>query len=427
MSLSTFQYMILADLSYYNHEFREDNDIKNDNNDYPLGFYMSIDNDENSSTFGAITDIQGLNGWQEFLFVSPNPDENNVVITDETIFSYERDVRRPLIDDNPGFSFDRSGLDAKIFVSDNNATANNVEVVIAIAGTDPANFDGLKDVEVDIALSRGEITDQAIAAIYYTQEAIKALDGKYGPGNYTIEFTGHSLGGNVASTLASYFGGDAYVFNSAPQAAQVIDAATPDDIPVIAIGAYEDKFPALALNNSDLNQVNIHDYHLTNDLLRTMSRVDEDVAQNISNAIDNYTAPFVLGAGGLIASASTVVPHIGAYLASGIGIGSIAAIKLLGLDTLDTEPFGSDDYFTNYANYQLEQSGAIDLGASVPFDVLEGAIGDIIADPKIIDIASVGILYNIVLSVVNLHLGGQLLFMLDNQDCTSSEYFGHRA
>lgn len=411
--------MILADLSYYNHEFREDNDTKNDNDDYPLGFYMSIDNDENSSTFGAITDIQGLSGWQEFLFVSPNPDENGVVITDETIFSYERDVRRPLSDDNPSFSFDRSGLDVKLFVSDNSSTASNVEVVIAFGGTDPANFDGLKDVEVDIALSRGEITDQAIAAIYYTQQAMKALDDKYGPGNYTIEYTGHSLGGNVASTVASYFGGESHVFNSAPQADQVIDASTPDGMSGNAISAYEDKFPALILNNIDLNQVNVNDYHLTNDALRTMSRVDAEVAQQISNAIDNYTAPLVLGVGGFIASVSTIVPQVGAYLASGIGIGSVAAIKLLGLDTLDTEPFGPDDYFTNYANYQTGQSGAVDLGASVPFDVLENVVGDIVADPQFIDVASAGILYNMALTVVNLHLGSHLLFMLDNQDFSS--------
>lgn len=63
MSLSTFQYMVLASTSYFNQEYltdrNDDNtlDTSNDNEDRIENFLASINDDDTSSTFGAVTEL----------------------------------------------------------------------------------------------------------------------------------------------------------------------------------------------------------------------------------------------------------------------------------------------------------------------------------------------------------------------------------
>ena len=100
------------------------------------------------------------------------------------------------------FGFDgMSGLAAATFVKGN-------EAVISFRGTEPA----WNDRWADGLLGLGVVPEQVYAAYYYTKAALASLPF----GVTKISFTGHSLGGGLASIMAHYFGYDAVVFDSAP-------------------------------------------------------------------------------------------------------------------------------------------------------------------------------------------------------------------
>jgi len=110
---------------------------------------------------------------------------------------------------------DMFGMAAAVFKKGDSA-------VIAFRGTESQAVDWLADVE----LTSGLVPVQAYAAFYYTKAAIAALHEQ---GVTNITFTGHSLGGALASMMVRYFGGDAVVFDAAPNKDSAINLA--DGVP----------------------------------------------------------------------------------------------------------------------------------------------------------------------------------------------------
>lgn len=107
--------------------------------------------------------------------------------------------------DNPQ---DGSGFEAISFIN-GTTIANSTDIVISFAGTDPSDIKG--DIAADLTLAAGTLSDQLKhAADYYLQIKANA------PAGATISFTGHSLGGGLASLMAVMFGESAHTFDQAP-------------------------------------------------------------------------------------------------------------------------------------------------------------------------------------------------------------------
>lgn len=99
---------------------------------------------------------------------------------------------------------------------------NGAEIVISFAGTDPSDIFG--DIAADLGLAAGLGSSQLLqAAQYYLQ--IKEANP-----NATISFTGHSLGGGLASLMAVLFGETAYTFDQAPFRSSALFYTTVDPI-----------------------------------------------------------------------------------------------------------------------------------------------------------------------------------------------------
>ena len=110
---------------------------------------------------------------------------------------------------NPNFQA-LNGFEA---VSFKRGTAASTEIVISFAGT---GGDG--DWGTNLSLYLGRVSDQLKqAADYYL--SVKAANH-----NATITFTGHSLGGGLASLMAAFFGEQATTFDQAPFASTAIIA-----------------------------------------------------------------------------------------------------------------------------------------------------------------------------------------------------------
>ena len=85
---------------------------------------------------------------------------------------------------------------------------NGTEIVISYAGTGPGWGDWIHG---NTPLALGSLSDQLRqAADYYLQVKASA------PAGATISFTGHSLGGGLASLMAVLFGESAFTFDQAP-------------------------------------------------------------------------------------------------------------------------------------------------------------------------------------------------------------------
>lgn len=92
-------------------------------------------------------------------------------------------------------------------VSYTKTAESSSEVVISYAGTDGfISRDNLTN--VPMALGAGSLMLFQAAEYYFR---IKALNP-----NATITFTGHSMGGGLASLMAVFFGETAYTFDQAP-------------------------------------------------------------------------------------------------------------------------------------------------------------------------------------------------------------------
>lgn len=96
------------------------------------------------------------------------------------------------------------------------------EIVIAFKGTDFLVDEGRKSelvadmvTNVGLALGRSAISSQLIqAAEYYAEVKKWALTNGYNPASIT--FTGHSLGGGIASVMTAWTGRSSSVFAQAP-------------------------------------------------------------------------------------------------------------------------------------------------------------------------------------------------------------------
>jgi len=114
---------------------------------------------------------------------------------------------------------DGSGFEAISFIN-GTTIANSTEIVISYAGTygNGGSILTNPDKQADAFLGAGLWSDQlGQAAAYYLE--IKALN----PGA-TISFTGHSLGGGLASLMSVFFGETAYTFDQAPFRAALAQA-----------------------------------------------------------------------------------------------------------------------------------------------------------------------------------------------------------
>ena len=99
-----------------------------------------------------------------------------------------------------------SGFEVVSFVRTGSTLQTSTEIVISFAGTTD-----ISDWVHGNTLALGMLPDQLRqAADYYLQ--IKAS----APANASISFTGHSLGGGLASLMAVMFGESAFTFDQAP-------------------------------------------------------------------------------------------------------------------------------------------------------------------------------------------------------------------
>lgn len=96
----------------------------------------------------------------------------------------------------------RSGFAAGVYQSGN-------EIVIAYAGTNPdaLSADGILDWGNNIAAGTGLLAEQIVDAA----ELYLRVKSHYTNDETTITFTGHSLGGGLASLMAVYFNKNATV------------------------------------------------------------------------------------------------------------------------------------------------------------------------------------------------------------------------
>jgi|GEM_PF-973220 len=132
---------------------------------------------------------------------------------------------------------DLAGLAAATFIKDGKA-------VISFRGTE----DEIGDWAADAVLTSGGISKQLYAAYYYTKVALDKLHDA-GIVDANITFTGHSLGGALASAMAQYFGINGVVFDSAPNLNSSLNLA--DGAPgytVIAPGVTEAGIPTATTN-----------------------------------------------------------------------------------------------------------------------------------------------------------------------------------
>lgn len=113
------------------------------------------------------------------------------------------------------------------------AYQNGSDIVIAFKGTDAA-LDSLAnalgsavDLAADLALAVG------LGSIQLSQAALFYQEVKAGNPSANITFTGHSLGGGIASVLAVWFNRPATVFDEAP-----FEATALNPIVMAAVSAY---------------------------------------------------------------------------------------------------------------------------------------------------------------------------------------------
>lgn len=135
-----------------------------------------------------------------------------------------------------------AGMVAATFVKGN-------EAVISFRGTENQWDDRTTDVFLS-NFADSQIPQQVYAAYYYTQAAIASL-----PVGTKITFTGHSLGGGLASIMARYFGGEAVVFDPAPNRGTALNLA--DGGPALFT-----PFPAVPVSSAPSSHVRLYQSEL---------------------------------------------------------------------------------------------------------------------------------------------------------------------
>lgn len=147
---------------------------------------------------------------------------------DDTYFENTKDKPYTVIDSTHGTDYESQGLQASVVVgNDANGHPDPNQKVVVIRGSNGmTNPDGQKDWGQDLGLNDplGYEEDSQF------KDAVDYVDSQIAAGNISIEdiqsgkvtFTGHSLGGAIASYLAEKYGGEATVF-SAPSAYNMLN------------------------------------------------------------------------------------------------------------------------------------------------------------------------------------------------------------
>jgi len=121
------------------------------------------------------------------------------------------------------------------------------EIVIAYTGTDP---DSWNDWQADIGNGSGVGSAQLCQAALVAARIIAENPGK------TITFTGHSLGGGLASVMAIWFDKPAIVFDEAPFMYAAVSSITYEAAQNYAIGQTPAGSPIYILNNPEFQDYN---------------------------------------------------------------------------------------------------------------------------------------------------------------------------
>lgn len=139
-----------------------------------------------------------------------------------------KDKPYTVIDSTHGTDYENQGLQASVVVgNDANGNPDPNQKVVVIRGSEPfGDPEGNKDWGQDLGLN----DSQAYKKDSQFKDAVDYVESQIAAGNISVEdiqsgkvtFTGHSLGGAVASYLAEKYGGEATVF-SAPSAYNMLN------------------------------------------------------------------------------------------------------------------------------------------------------------------------------------------------------------
>lgn len=186
-NLTDFQWGLLANDAYRRYELRGDSP--------ELGYDPSASADFNSRRYPDVE--SNLPGWYEYT---------------GNIIDIQKDIFEELRAKDPN-GYDYSGgivnaFSARVYV---NSTTKEVivsfrgsESLEEISGSDGGSSDALNDWKGNYnAVINNQIHEQVNAAYYFTQELKTILDSDPSLSNYKIAFTGHSLGGYLATAIST--------------------------------------------------------------------------------------------------------------------------------------------------------------------------------------------------------------------------------
>lgn len=159
---------------------------------------------------GVILDEEGEPGGGES---DVNPEEIlgwNYVSRTEIEAETQSQVPFYSLWDEPNVSPDAAGFFANTYEKELSS-----EIVIAFRGTQPSDPRDINDILTDLGLFLGAPSNQFLYGYYYVKSVIDYAESKYGAGNYSLSFTGQSLGGALATVFSAYFDVPTEVFNPA--------------------------------------------------------------------------------------------------------------------------------------------------------------------------------------------------------------------
>ncbi|MDA0780842.1 MAG: hypothetical protein PQ612_06875 [Rickettsiales bacterium] len=351
--LTDFEWAILANDSYRRYELRGGQPEE--------GYDSNLTQAENWRRYvDSNGNIVLPDSWQEFLYDEDTNSSTNPL----RILDIENDIFLQLrlnANNNPDYTgYDFAGEDvesfsAKVYQSDN---PNANEIIVSFRGSESFEeiFSSINDSAWDdwqgniATILADEVHPQINVAYYFTQRLKEILDDQFGVGGYELAFTGHSLGGLIASTVATLEGAEAVVMNPVP-ATDVINniynngaSGLYETIPVYPYDdPTNDEFllhvPAIPAvdPNSTPTDTNVRNVYIQNDMARNGVQWDEITQDIESFGTDVEIAQFdssIVNPGGNIPSVNTM------YLPQSLSEGFMA---LIGQDFALSRPSHSID------------------------------------------------------------------------------------